>query len=314
MVDQSFRAPSPPPLWPRPEQIEPYYLYERRRRRHRLLVSGAVVLALLVVVAAAFLVLNARGDYLDGKRALAAGDYDLAIRSLDSAKIAGFPYPNAHGLLAQAVALANGQAQYDTYLTVTPTAATRDLRRAAALFQAGRYNAALTQVRGLSSSRVPPVVARALTARSNGAVAALLLLAGAEQAFAAREWGVAGSSAADVLVSYPRCGVAAALAAEAGRRGRAEPIALQAASLAAAGRWTAARAAVRRALLIDPAYPGAAALLARIDAAIAHNKALATKRAAAAAAAAAARLANASTSTTTTTPPAPATKPTPPPP
>ena len=191
MVDQSFRAPSPPPLWPRPEQIEPYYLYERRRRRHRLLVSGAVVLALLVVVAAAFLVLNARGDYLDGKRALAAGDYDLAIRSLDSAKIAGFPYPNAHGLLAQAVALANGQAQYDTYLTVTPTAATRDLRRAAALFQAGRYNAALTQVRGLSSSRVPPVVARALTARSNGAVAALLLLAGAEQAFAAREWGVA---------------------------------------------------------------------------------------------------------------------------
>ncbi len=313
MVDQSLRAPAPPPLWPRPEQIEPYWVYERRRRRHRLLVSGAVALALLVVVVATFLVLNARGNYLDGKRALAAGDYDLAIRSLDNAKVVGLPYPNAHSLLAQAVALANGQAQYDTYLSAAPTAATRDLRRAAALFQAGHYSAALTQVRDLSSSRVPPAVARALSARSNGAVAALLLLAGAEQAFAAHDWSVAGSSAAGVLVSYPRCGVAAALVAAAGRRERAQPVALNAAALVAAGRWTAARAAARRALSIDPTYPGAAALLARIDATIAHRKALARKRAAAAAAAAA-KLANPTTSATTTTPPASTTKPAPPPP
>jgi hypothetical protein len=288
-------------------------VYERRRRRRRLLIAGVISAALLVVLVAAFLVLSARADYLDGKRAIAAGDYDLAIRRLDDANVVGLPYSNAHSLLAQAVALANGQTQYNTYLSAAPTAATRDLRRAAALFQAGHYTAALRQVRGLSG-RVPPAAARALSTRSNGAVAALLLLAGAEQAFAAHDWSVAGSTAADVLVSYPRCGVAAALAAEADRRGRAEPIALQAAALVARGHWAAARAAARRALLIDPAYPGAAALLARIDATIAHRKALARKKAAAAAAAKAkAKATTPSAPATSPPPPAPA-KSTPPPP
>ncbi len=138
-------------------------------------------------------------------------------------------------------------------------------------------------------SRVPPAVAARLASTGNAAAAAVLLLAGAEQAFAARQWRTAGADAAAVLVRYPHCGPAAALAAEAARRVRADPFALRAARLAAAGRWKAALTVVRQTLRIDPTYPGAATLLARIDAALARRRAATAAKAAAAKAAASRR-------------------------
>ena len=55
----------------------------------------------------------------------------------------------------------------------------------------------------------------------------MLLLASADQAFGAHEWQLAGADATGVLLRYPRCGPAAALAAEATRRVGAEPLALR---------------------------------------------------------------------------------------
>ncbi len=157
---------------------------------------------------------------------------------------------------------------------------------------------------------MPPVVAARLSTGGDPAVAAVLLLVSANHAFATGDWRMARTDAAAVLLRYPHCGPAAQLAAEAARRLRAGPLALHAAALAAAGRWAAARKAVRQTLRIDPAYPGAAALLARIDATLASRKAAAKAKAAAASAATAA----ASTPTAAPTPVAPKPTPKPPPP
>ena len=314
MLDQPLRTPVAG-RWARTERDESYWMGERRRRRWRLL----VVTALVVVLAgggAATLVLQARANYLNGRRALAVGEYGLAIQHLSAARVAGIPYADAHRLLNDAVALSISQSQYASQVrdVSSPTAASRALRQAAALFAKGHYSEALAQLAGFPS-RLPPAVAARLPA-SSGAVAAVLLLASANEAFAAHDWRVAGADATGVLARYPSCAPAAALAAEAGRRVRAEPFAVRAAGLAAARRWKAALAAVRQALRIDPAYPGAAALLTRADAALARRKAAKAKSAAARAAAAraAAKSAAATPSVPSYTPPPAAPKPTPKPP
>jgi hypothetical protein len=310
LVDQPLKVP-PSPLWRRPAPVDPFTAFERRRRRLRLIVICTVAAALVAEGIVAWVVTNARANYLAGEKALDAGDYGLAMRRLGAAKMIFWPYAGARGLLSDAVALSNGQTQLLATLQrpQPPSAQTRALRRAAALFQAGDYAAARAQV-GALPSRVPLAVGRALATRSNPAVAALLLLAGADQAFAAGDWSVAARDAAVVLVPYPRCGPAAALAAAADRRVRAEPLVLRAAALVAAGRWSAARTVVRHALRIDRAYPGAATMLARINATLAHRKAVAKAKAAAKAAAAQA----AAQATAPSTPTAPPTRSTPPPP
>jgi len=306
LVDQPLRAPARQ-LWPRAGD-EPYSTYERRRR----LRVVALVVLLVIVVGAVFgtLVLRARDNYIAGQRALAAGQYGLAIQRLSAANVAGRPWANAHALLDQAVTLSMGRTQYATALqgAARPTAASLTLRRAATLFEAGRYAQAQAALADLPS-RVPPAAAARLSAAGSPAAAAVLLLVGAAHALAAGDLRTATSDAATVLARYPGCVPARSLIDEAARRQRAAPFDSRAATLAAAGRWKLARTAVRRALAIDPAYPGAAALLARIDAAI-------TRRAAAAKAKAAAAAAAASTSTTppATTAPAPAPAPAPPPP
>jgi tetratricopeptide (TPR) repeat protein len=215
--------------------------------------------------------------------------------------------------LNDAVALSISQSQYASQVRDVshPTAASRALRQAAALFEKGRYGAALARLAGLPG-RLPAAVAAARLP-AGSAVAAVLLLASANEAFAAHDWRVARDDAAGVLARYPRCAPAAALAAEAGRRTRAEPFAVRAAGLAAAGRWKAALVAVRRALRIDPAYPGAAALLARVDATLARRKAAKAKTAAAKAAAKSAAAAS-TPSVPSYTPPPVVPKPTPKPP
>ena len=258
--------------------------------------------------------MQARNNYIAGQRALAAQQYGVAIQRFTAAQVMGRPYADAHALLNRAVALSMTQPKYaaDLRSASTPSAASLTLRRAATLFESGHYAAAQSLMADLPS-RVPPAVAARLASTGNAAAAAVLLLAGADQAFAAREWRTAGADAAAVLVRYPHCGPAAALAAEAARRVRADPFALRAARLAAAGRWKAALTVVRQTLRIDPTYPGAATLLARIDAALARRRAATAAKAAAAKAAATA----ASTSTTVTPPapvaPKPAPKPPPPP-
>jgi tetratricopeptide (TPR) repeat protein len=304
LVDQSLRTLGRR-RWPAP--FDRYAPHERRRRRLRLVLICASGVALVVAGVAVWALSSARSTYLAGERALVAGDYPLAARRFSEAKMIFWPYADARALASSSLALANGQSQELSSLwrPLTPTTETRSLRRAAALFQDGRYAPAQALV-GTLHSRVPVGVGRALAARSNTAVAALLLLVGADQAFAARDWSAAAQRAAGVLVLYPRCGPAAALAAETGRRLRAEPLDARASALVAASRWSAARTIVRRALSIDPSYPGAAAMLRRINATLAHRKAAAA--AAARAAAAAARV---------TTPPAsttPVAKTTPPPP
>ncbi len=210
-----------------------------------------------------------------------------------------------------AVALSFAQTEYATALhgATRPTAATLTLRHAAALFQAGHYAQAQTLVAGLTS-RVPPAAAARLSNTGSAAVAAVLLLVGADHALAAGDWRTAGADAAAVLLRYP----ALRPRRGAGRRGRS-PAARRSRSpstrgaLAAAGHWTAARKAARQTLRIDPAYPGAAALLARIDATLARRKA-ATKAKAAASAAPAPT----STAPAAPTPVAPKPTPKPPPP
>jgi tetratricopeptide (TPR) repeat protein len=259
----------------------------------------------------AALVAKARGDYIAGQQALAAGQFHVAIQHLRAAEVMGRPYADAHALLNDAIALFNGQREYVAALTGTSqptTPASRALRQAAAFFAAGHYSEALARLAGLPS-RLPPAVAAARLPAGSGTVAAVLLLVSANEAFAAHDWRVAGADAAGVLARYPRCTPAAALAAEAGRRTRAEPFAAWAAALAAAGRWKAALVAVRRALRIDPTYPGAAALLARVDATLARRKAAKAKTAAAKSAATAT-----TPSAPSYTPPPVAPKPTPKPP
>ena len=316
MLDQPLRTPVAG-RWTRAEHDESYWMYERRHRRWRLLAVTALVVV-LVGGGGATLVLQARGNYLNGQRALAAGEYGLAIQQLSAARVAGLPYGDAHKLLNDAVALSISQSQYASQVrdVSRPTAASLALRQAAALFARGHYSEALARLAGLPS-RLPPAVAAARLSAGSGAVAAVLLLASANEAFAAHDWRVARDDAAGVLARYPRCAPAAALAAEAGRRTRAEPFAVRAAGLAAAGHWKAALVAVRRALRIDPAYPGAAALLARVDATLARRKAARAKVAAKAAAAKAAAKSAAAASTPSVpsyTPPPVVPKPTPKPP
>ena len=155
-----------------------------------------------------------------------------------------------------------------------PTAATLTLRRAEALFQSGRYTEAQALLQRITS-RVPSAETTRLTASISPAAAAVLLLVGADQAFAAHHWRLAGVDASGVLFRYPRCGPAATLAAEAARRLRAKPLVVRAVALAAARRWTTALADDRRALHIDPSYPGAAALYARIHSTLARQRAAA---------------------------------------
>lgn len=264
----------------------------------------------LVAAGFAALVWKARSNYIAGQQALAAGQYGLAIQRLSAAEVVGRPYANAHALLNDAVALSFAQTEYATALhgATRPTAATLTLRHAATLFQSGHYAQAQTLVAGLTS-RVPPAAAARLSNTGSAAVAAVLLLVGADHALAAGDWRTAGADAAAVLLRYPRCGPAASLATEVARRQRAAPLAHHAGALAAAGHWTAARKAARQTLRIDPAYPGAAALLARIDATLARRKA-ATKAKAAASAAPAPT----STAPAAPTPVAPKPTPKPPPP
>jgi len=279
LVDQLLKSPAPR-YWAAAQQVGPSWLYERRRRRLRLLVISIVTVALIAAGFAA-LVMKARANYLAGQQALAAEQYGLAIQRFSAAQVMGRPYADAHALLSDAVALSMAQPEYVSDLSVAsrPSTATVQLRHAATLFQSGRYAEAQTLLADLPT-RVPPAVAVRLASGGDAAVAALLLLVGANHAFAAREWLLAGKDAAGVLLRYPRCGPAASLAAAAARRMRAEPLALHAARLAAAGRWKAALKVVRQTLRIDPAYPGAAALLAQIDATLAHRKAAAAKAAA----------------------------------
>ena len=309
LVDQPLKNPVPR-YWSRAEQVEPSWLSERRRRRLRLLAVTVVVVALIAAGFAA-LVMKARANYLDGRRALAAEQYGLAIQRFTAATVLGRPYADAHALLNHAVALSMSQPEYFSALREAspPGAATLTLRRAVALFESGRYAAAQALLADLPS-RVPPAVAARLSAGGNAAAAGLLLLVGADQAFALRDWPTAERDAAAVLLRYPRCGPAASLAAEAALRARAQPLALRAAALAAAGRWTTALKVVRRTLRIDPSYPGAAALLVRIDKTLAHRKAAAKAKAAAAKAKAAAS----TTTVTAPTPVAPKPAPKPPPP
>ena len=316
MLDQPLRAPAAQG-WARVDHDESFWTYERRRRRWRLLAATALVVV-LVGGGAAALVLQARANYLSGRQALAAGEYGLAIQHFSAARVAGLPYADSHKLLNAAVALSISESQYASQVRDVshPTAASLALRQAAALFAKGRYGAALARLVGLSG-RLPAAIAAARLPASS-AVTAVLLLASANDAFAARDWRSAGNDAAGVLARYPDCAPAAALAAEAGRRVRAEPYAVRAAGLAAAGRWKAARRTVRRALRIDPAYPGAAALLARIDRTLAHRKAAARSKAAAARAAAAKAAKASAAATTPSYTPSPAKSktptPTPPPP
>lgn len=312
MLDQPLRAPVSR-RWTRADHDESYWTLERRRRRWRLL-AVAALLVLLVGGGATAIVLQARANYLSGRRALAAGEYGLAIQRLSAARVAGLPYANARALLNDAVTLSITQSQYATEASGIshPTTASLALRQAAALFVAGRYREALGRLPSLPS-RLPPAAVLARLSASDGAVVAVLLLAGANKAFAAHDWRLAGRDAAFVLSRYPSCTPAAALAVEASRRVQAQPFARRAARLAATGHWKPARAAVRRALRIDPAYPGAAALLTRIDAALARSRA--AKARAAAAAAAAAKAASASTSSgTSSSAPVTPVKPAPPPP
>jgi tetratricopeptide (TPR) repeat protein len=326
LVDQSTETPAPR-FWSRTDQFEPHWVYEHSRRRLRFLVLTIAIVVVCVALAfagRAALVAKARGDYIAGQQALAAGQFHVAIQHLRAAEVMGRPYADAHALLNDAIALFNGQREYVAALTGTSqptTPASRALRQAAAFFAAGHYSEALARLAGLPS-RLPPAVAAARLPAGSGTVAAVLLLVSANEAFAAHDWRVAGADAAGVLARYPRCAPAAALAAEAGRRTRAEPFAVRAAALAAAGRWKAALVAVRRALRIDPTYPGAVALLARVDATLARRKAARAKVAAAKAAAkaAAAKAAARSAAAATTpsvpsyTPPPVAPKPTPKPP
>jgi len=308
MIDHPLGIPASP-LRKRPEPVdrywtEPAWVSESRRRRRRLLIGGAIGVAVIVVCLAAFVFVHARDNYIAGKRALAAGDYALAIRHLGAAKIAGRPYADARALLAQAVSLSNVHSQFLS--GSRPSAASLTLRRATALFQASRYDAAERLVAGLPV-RLPPAAAARLSASGNVAVAGLLLLVGADHALAAGNPSVARSDAGAVLVLYPGCTPAKALAAEAARRLSAAPYARSAAALAATSHWSLARIAARRAVRIDPAYPGMAALLVRINAAI-------TRRNAARAAAAASAAASAGSTAPVTTTPAPPTITTPAPP
>lgn len=315
MVDRPFGFPVPPPR-ERPEPVDPYWVEEywaskERRRRRRLLALVAVGIALAIVGAGALVVMNARANYEAGKHALAAGDYDVAIRRLAAAEMVGRPYADAQKLLAEAVGLANGQTQDLGVLqrTLPLTTESMTLRRAAGLFQAGRYAKAEALTAGIPV-RLPLAVAARLASVDNAAVASLLLLAGAEHALAVGDTTVARRDAAAVLMRYPSCAPAAAVSAEAARRDRAAPMYRRAATEVAARRWSLARTNVRAALRIDPAYPGATALLAQVDAAIAERK-QAAKAAAAAAAAAAARSSGSATVNPT---PVTSTAPQPPPP
>ncbi len=303
MVDQPVGFPTPLPR-KRPESVDPYWTESPwASRRWRRVLLGAVGVALVLAVVTTIIVVRARDNYLAGTRALAAGQYDIAIRRLSAADMVGRPYADARTLLAEAETLANGQAQYLSSLQrrLPPNAATLTLRRAATLFQSGHYAAAEKLVADVEV-RVPPAVAARLQTASNAAVAALLLLNGAEQALAAGDTTAASRGAAAVLERFPACAPAKALSAEAARRVRAAPFAQRAATLAAARHWSLARAAARTTLRIDPTYPGMAFLLARINAAITKRNAAKAKAAAAAAATAAAAAAAANTATVTPAP------------
>ncbi len=284
-----------------------------------MLLTYAVILAVALALVG-MLVVGARADYLDGKRALEAGDYRAAIAHLESAEVAGIPYGDARSLLDQATTFAQDyEAEYTLALQVgsAATAESRRLRRAVELFTSGHAVQAEALI-SRWSVRFPVNVLSSRLATGNGAVAALLLLAGARNALTVGDWQVAANEAQGVLVRYPDCAPATALAALADRRVRAETFVLRASALAKAGRWQPALAAVKTGLAIDPSYPRAAALRAHIEtvlhrrsAARARARAAAARRRAAAAAAAAAPAAPAPAPVTN---PRPVASPTAPPP
>jgi tetratricopeptide (TPR) repeat protein len=259
----------------------------------------------VAVAALALLVVNARQNYEAGLRALLAGRYGAAVKHLDRATVLGHPFADSRQLLAEATSLAHGQAGGGVVLVgdAPLSAASMKLREAAALFETGRYAVALDRVADLRL-RLPATAATRVAAASNTAVSSLLLLVSAQRLLAAGDWRTAATDATFVLARFPSCGPASRLAAEAARRGRAAPLFARATSLADASRWVLARNALRRALAVDPAYPGGAALLGRIDAAIAARRA----------AQAAAATASSGTGTATTTTPPTQTAPPPPPP
>jgi tetratricopeptide (TPR) repeat protein len=261
-------------------------------------VPGGLTLLAVAVAAVALVVVQARQNYEAGLHDLLAGRYGAAVAQLHRATVLGQPYADSRRLIAQATTLARESAADRAILAGDPptSQASLTLHQAAALFATGDYGAALDRVRGLPL-RLPSHVA-ARFATSDSAVAGLLLLVSAERLLAAGDWRTAGTDASLVLARYPRCGPASALAAKAARRGRAAPLFARAAALAGERHWVLARRALRRALAVDPTYPGVAALLRRVEHAI-------TARAAAAAAAAAAASSSSSTAgATTTTPPA----------
>ncbi len=305
VIDQPLRVPSSQ-LWEHAEQVEPYWVYERRRRRRRLLLSLSLTLALVAACLAGFTVLNARQNYAAGKRALLAGEYDLAIRRLGAATILGRPWANSRTLLSEALTLTNGQVREQSTLLSDepPTPDTLTLRQAAALFATGHYAAARDMVADLQV-RLPTAAAARLAQTSNTAVSSLLLLVTAERLLAAGDWRTAATDATLVLAHYPRCSLASALATEAAHRGAAAPLFARATSLADGRRWILARRALRQALSADPAYPGAATLLARID------NAIAARNAARAAATSSSSSSSSSGSSTTTSPPSTTTPPPP---
>lgn len=232
-----------------------------------------------------FEVVDARRNYEAGVRALLAGDYHVAVQRLGAATVLGRPYADSRTLLAEATSLSRGLGN-DSVAPLSdapPSGASLTLRRAAALFATGRYATARDMVAGLQL-RLPAAAAARLAQTGNTAVASLLLLVTAERLLAAGDWHTAAADATVVLARYPRCGPASDLAAEATRRGAAAPLFARATGLADASRWTLARGALRQALAVDPAYPGGAALLTRIDDAIAARKAAQAAAAAAAAA------------------------------
>jgi tetratricopeptide (TPR) repeat protein len=300
MADRSFLS-TAPRQWRSEPRDEPFWAHERR---HRFIKLGAWAVVVVVVITAGLgaLVWQARQNYLAGERALAVGAYGTAIDRLNAAKVAGFAYADSDALLTRAVTLSQQAADNAAVLRggVQPTAATRRVDRAAGLFAAGHYAQALALIPAGFSARFPPAVLGLRTTAQGAPLVSLLLLVRAQSAFAAGAWQVARADAQGVLARDSACTPAADLAARAERRALAQPYVARAKALASSGNWRAASSAVHRALRIDPTYPGAAALLARITATIAQKKAAAA--------------ATSAPAPTTPTPPAPAPTPAPQPP
>ena len=275
---ESLPVPPAPPRRRSTGELEPHWVSARRRQRHRLLLIGTVLLVVAVFVD---VLLVARANYLDGKRALRTDAYLTAVGHLRSATVLGVSYHDARSLLGQASTLARVEAEYGSAMPGSaPAAASRLLERAAGLFTAGHPDQAEALIAGRRLQFSSDVLLSRL-ASGHDAVAAVLLLAGADQALATGDWQAAASQAQSVLARYPGCAPAAALAAVADRRVRAEPFARRGLALAHGGHWRLALTALHRALAIDPTYPAAAAFSAHVQTELRHQVALAKRRAAA---------------------------------